>query len=157
VCSSDLVGFACILASQYLSRRLKQTRLNLIYRKKGNRFPDDFIHPNAVNENNAYIPSRLNFYSYNRSKKYALPVQYEYNYNARAKLRPEPPFKPDTGNRNIPAVNMKRLAGIRAEKFIRQGLKKAAVFIPILKYYPEEKPRMHVPDIILNRKADAPV
>jgi hypothetical protein len=136
------VGVACIIASQCLSRRIEQDRLNLIHKKKANRFPDDFVHPNEVNHNNNYDPQRVNFYSYDKGQRYNLPVQYKYNYTAKSSPRPVPvlPVKstPSAENCKPMNVNMERLFQIKSEELARARTKTTGNAYPDFKMIPRK-------------------
>jgi hypothetical protein len=136
------VGVACIIASKYLSGRIEQARLNLIHKKKANRFPDDFIHPNEVNHNNNYNAQRMNFYSYDKGRRCNLPVQYKYNYISKSNPRPVPvsfvKSTPSAENCKPMNVNMERLFRIKSEELILARTKTTGDTQPAFKMLPRK-------------------
>jgi hypothetical protein len=121
------VGLACIVTAQCLSNSIKKARLAMIQKKKHNNFPEDFVYPNEVNRNNCYTRNRIDFYSYDRSKRYHIPVHYKYNYSAKAEPRPVPviPEKIQTVEKYL-VPDMKKLALMKADEFVRARTSEAA-------------------------------
>ncbi len=112
------LGFACVAAAQYMANAQKKAQRELMRKKKHNRFPEDFIYPHEV-DNNCYTTKKLNFYSYDKGKRYGIPSCYQYNHQtmvrqAAAYVKPE---------KSQPSVkiqpDLERLARIRAEEMLK--------------------------------------
>jgi hypothetical protein len=113
------LGIACVAAAQYLSSVQRKAQRELVYRKKHNRFPEDFIYPNEV-DNNSYTTKKVNFYSYDRSRRHRIPAGYQYSYKA-IEEQVATYIKPETSRpeQNHITPDMERLARAKAEEVLR--------------------------------------
>jgi hypothetical protein len=112
------LGFACVAAAQYMANAQKRAQRELIRKKKHNRFPEDFIYPHEV-DNNSYTTKKLNFYSYDKGKRYGIPSCYQYNHQTMAK-KAASYVKPEKSQPTVKIQpDLQRLARIRAEEMLK--------------------------------------
>ncbi|MDD4873604.1 MAG: hypothetical protein PHE15_01320 [Dehalococcoidales bacterium] len=122
------IGVGFLAYAQYLSNADKKNRIKINHNKKSNRFPCDFAHPNVIDDNDVYTSYRINYYSYDRSRRDInnIPVQYKYNHIAGSNPKPAPELinKSVTLPENCRVLNVNRqwLFQLKAEGMLRKRI-----------------------------------